>query len=280
MERAGLHASEVAHQLGWSPSRVSRLLSGKRGCSPTDVMAFLTLSGVKGEERDRLMAIAKQANDTGWFQPHGARLPEQLITLIDHENEATSMTEFESTLVPGLLQTAHYARAVIHGVGTVPLEEIDPRVKARMERQSVLDQRRTSKCTFFIHEFVLRLPVGGHLVMWDQLHHLLQLSVRPNIILRVVPARTGVHSAVNGTFRFMEFAEIDPVIYLETETTSVFLESPIEVSAYRKIIARLADVALDEGQSKEMIGNLAVELYADREDHDVDDRSGVAEEQL
>src|SRR6266511_1412263 len=109
MEQAGLHASAVAHRLDWSNSRVSRLLSGKRGGSPTDVVAFLTLCGVTGEERDRLMALSKDQHRPGWFQQHGARLPEQLITLIDHEDEATSMAGFESTLVPGLLQTPHYA---------------------------------------------------------------------------------------------------------------------------------------------------------------------------
>ena len=279
MEKAGFHASALAHELDWSPSRVSRLLSGKRGGNTNDVIAFLTLCGVKGEERERLLELTRDQHRPGWFQQHGARLPEQLVTLIDHENEATSMAEFESTLVPGLLQTAHYARAVMQGVGTVPLEEIEGRVKARMGRQDAFKRPRPPKCTFYIHEFVLRLPVGGHLVMSDQLHQLLRMSVRPYIRLRVIPARVGVHAAINGNFRLMEFAEIAPVVYLETQTSSVFLETPVEIGTYRKILARLEDTALDEGQSKELIANVAVELYADREDHDGGDRSGMAEEQ-
>jgi uncharacterized protein DUF5753 len=130
-------------------------------------------------------------------------------------------------------------------------------------------------CAFYIHEFALRLPVGGADVMSEQLHRLLRLGVRPNVSIRVLPAAIGPLAATAGPFIMMEFAEIKPVVYLESETSSLFLELPIEIDAYRSILDSLDATALSEGQSREFIGDLAVELYGDREDED-----GLAQEQL
>src|SRR5690242_11884029 len=128
MKNAGFHASEMARQLEWSPSRVSRLLAGKR-------------------------------------QQHGARLPKQLRTLIDHENKAVAISQFEFNLIPGLLQTGNYARALIEEAGMHPEDEITDRVAARLGRQHLLSRRNAQRCAFYIHEFALRLPVGGPEVM-------------------------------------------------------------------------------------------------------------------
>jgi transcriptional regulator with XRE-family HTH domain len=113
---AGLNGKQAAHLLGWSPSWVSRLLSGKRGGSEVDIAAFLGVCRVRGPERDRLLALCQEHSTLGWLQQHGSRLPEQLLTLIDHENKAVAINDFETTLVPGLLQTGEYARAVMSRV--------------------------------------------------------------------------------------------------------------------------------------------------------------------
>ena len=104
--------------------------------------------------------------------------------------------------------------------------------------------------------------------MSEQLHHLLRMAVRSYLTLRVVPASLGAHAANAGSFILMEFAEFKPVAYLESETSSVFLELPEEIAAYRRILGALAETALGEEQSRELIATLATELYADREDYD------------
>ncbi|MGH3813790.1 MAG: helix-turn-helix domain-containing protein [Pseudonocardiaceae bacterium] len=268
MLQARLDQKGTARLLGWSQSRVSRLLSGKRGGNEVDVSAFLAVCQVTGEERDRLLGICREQNTSGWLQQHGPRLPKQLLTLIDHENKALTIDEFEPTLVPGLLQTTDYARALIRGAGTIPPDEIEDRVAARLGRQGVFGREHPARFTFFVHEFALRLPVGGPAVMVEQLQHLLRKATRPYLTLRVVPAALGGHAAINGSFRLMEFAEFRPVVYLESETASVFLEKPEEIAAYRRILGLLAETALGEGESAELIATLATELYADREDHD------------
>jgi transcriptional regulator with XRE-family HTH domain len=267
MERAGLDQKGAAEKLGWSQSRVSRLLSGKRGGIEVDVSAFLAVAQVTGAEQERLLKICREQNTPGWLQQHGTRLPQQLRTLIDHENKALTIDAFEPTLVPGLLQTTDYARALIREAGTMPVDETEDRVAARLGRQSLFGRERPARFTFYIHEFVLRLPVGGPAVMLEQLQHLLRKATRPYLTLRVVPAALGGHAAAAGAFRLMEFAEFRPVVYLESETTSLFLEKPEEIAAYRRILGLLAQTALGERESAELIATLATELYADREDH-------------
>ena len=268
MEHAGLNGNEAAHLLGWSQSVVSRLLSGKRGGSEVHVAAFLGLCRVKGPERDRLLALCQELNTPGWLQQHGSRLPKQLVTLINHENKAVTIDAFEATFVPGLLQTGDYARAVISSNVNAPPEELEERVAARLARRSLFSRERPARFTFYVHEFVLRLPVGGAAVMSEQLHHLLRMSTRSYLTLRVVPASLGAYAAMTGAFTLMEFTEFKPVIYLESETSSLFLEKREEIAAYQHILEALADAALDERESRELIASLATELSADGKDHD------------
>jgi hypothetical protein len=188
--------------------------------------------------------------------------------LIDHENKAVTISDFEAIFVPGLLQTGEYARAVISRIVNVPPGEVDDRVAARLARQSLFARERPAAFTFYLHEYALRLPVGGPVVMAEQLRHLHRMSERSYLSLRVLPVALGVHPAMAGAFRLMEFAEFKPVAYLESETSSLFLERPEEIAAYRRILAALAENALSERQSRELIAALATGLYADGEDHD------------
>ncbi len=268
MQQAGLSGKQAAQMLDVTPSYVSMLLAGKRAASEVDIAAFLGVCRVKGAERDRLLALCREQETPGWFQPHGSALPKQLVTLIDHENKAVTISDFETVGVPGLLQTGEYARAVISRIVNVPPGEVNDRVAARLARQSLFARERPAAFTFYLHESVLRLPVGGPAVMAEQLRHLHRMSERSYLTLRVVPIALGAHPAMTGAFRLMEFAEFKPVAYLESETSSVFLERPEEIQAYRNILAALADTALSERQSRELIAALATGLDANGEDHD------------
>ncbi|MBV8539571.1 MAG: hypothetical protein JO364_16045 [Pseudonocardiales bacterium] len=146
------------------------------------------------------------------------------MTLIKYE-KAVAISAFEAIFVPGLLQTAEYARAVISCDVDVPPAEVGEWVTARLARQILFSRERPARFTFYVHEFVLRLRVGGAAVMSDQLHHLLRMSVRSHVTSQVVPASLGAYAAMTGAFRLMEFAESKPVIYLESETSSLFLEN-------------------------------------------------------
>ena len=198
MERAGLNGRQAAHLLNVTPSFVSMLLSGKRGASEVDIAAFLGMCRATGPERDRLLALCREQDTPGWLQQHGSRMPKQLRTLIEHENKAVAISAFEVTVVPGLLQTGEYARAVIKAVVNVPPGEVEDRVAARLARQSLFSRDRPAAFTCYLHESVLRLPVGGSAVMSEQLAHLLRMSTRSCVTLRVVPFSLGAHAAMTG----------------------------------------------------------------------------------
>lgn len=146
----------------------------------------------------------------------------------------------------------------------VPSEE----VAARLARQNLFSRDRPARFTFYLHESALRTPVGGRAVMREQLHHLMRMSTRGYLTLRVVPFSRGAHAAMTGAFRVMEFAEYKPVVYLESETSCLFLEKPEEIIAYRNILGALAEAALGEGQSREFVASVATQFYGNREDHD------------
>ncbi len=268
MERANLSGKRAAHVLGWSETKVSRMLTGRQVFKDTDVSALLALCSVTGDEKERLLELARQYDQQGWLQKYSSDLTKQLRTLINHEARATEITEFEPCFVPGLLQTGDYAQALLERSAMVPPDQIALRVRARLSRQSIFSRDRHPRFTFFLHEQAFRLPVGGPAVMSGQLHHLLQMSVRRYITIRVIPVAFGAHAGVAGACRLMESAEFKPVVYIEEQTAGHFLEEPAEIATYRKIFAAFANCALDERESKDLIAELAVGLYADREDQD------------
>jgi hypothetical protein len=265
MEIARINGKDLADRLGWTPTKVSRLLTGRRGAEEMEVAEFLAVCGIKGQERNRLLALCREQDTQSWFQQFGARLPGQIKTLIDHENQAGRISQFHALVVPGLLQTGTYARDLFSSSATVPTNEIDTRVAARAGRQTIFSRTERPECSFIIHEFVLRLPVGGAEVMSEQLHHLIRLSVRPYITIRVVPAEHGAHAGSAGSFILLESPEFNPVVYLEGETSGLFLERPEEVAAYREVLRSLAAIALSEGESRDLIAAVATDLYG--EDH-------------
>jgi transcriptional regulator with XRE-family HTH domain len=261
MEKANLSGKNAAHLLGWSESKVSRMLTGHQAVKEPDIAALLALCLVKGDEKERLLELAREYNQRGWLQQHASRLPEQLRTLINQENLATQITVFDALRIPGLLQTSDYAQALIERIATIAPDKVESLVSARISRQSLFSRDHRPDFTFYLHEFALRLPVGGPAVMSAQLHQLLQMSVRRYITIRVIPTSFGALPTLDNSCRLVEFAEVKPVVYVEEQTAGNFMEDSATVAAYRKIFQALADCAMDEGESKELIAALAIDLY-------------------
>jgi transcriptional regulator with XRE-family HTH domain len=261
MESAGLNGKATARALGWSETRLSRVLTGKRGVKEVDVASFLGVCAVTGAERARLLDLCREQDKQGWWRQYGLRLPQQLVTLIDHENRASHTREFHATLVPGLLQTSDYAHALMLESGRLAVNDIADWVAMRLARQTLFS-KSAAKFEFFVHEFALRLPIGGSEVMSEQLHHLLRMAGRPRIAIRVVPAAIGGHAGTSGSFTLWDFPDYQPVAYVDGDAYCLFLEKPHETGAYRDVADGLDDVALTAHDSKEMIANLAIELYS------------------
>ena len=268
MERKGLSGNAVAEAIGSSQGQVSKLLSGKRLASEANVAAILALCGVTGQERDTLLTLCHDLGRPGWLQKYPPRLPKQIRTPADHEDSAVNYSDFHPVAIPGLLQTPEYARAWLECSGTVPPEEVSERVNARIERNRIFDRKYPANFLFLIHESVLHSPVGSSEVMSEQLHHLIRMGVRDHVSIRVIPIAVGAHAGPGGAFKLMEFANLRPLVYLEGEITSLFLEEPREIQAYRSVLAALWNVTLDHEASRELISRVAIERFSTGEDDD------------
>jgi uncharacterized protein DUF5753/helix-turn-helix protein len=252
---ANLNGRELAGMLGWDPAKLSDLLNGKGGVTELEVAHLLGVCRTPVAERDHLLTLYREASTTGWWQQHGSTLPIKVRTLIEHENIATSLINWQMNLIPGLLQTADYMRAVILACATAPTTEVEQRVSARLARHSIFDRRLP--CTFYLHEQVLHLPVGGVEVLSAQLHHLLRMSVRPYLSLRVLPTARGAHAGLAGTFTWLGFPKINPMVFLESENASLFVEDEASIKGYRKVLGALDRSSLDEEESRRLISTLA-----------------------
>lgn len=234
--------SRAAHAVGWSESRVSRLVSGKRGVPVADVATLLAVLDVHGERRDVLLAIAEDLFRLGWLQEHGGQPP---TTLAQADDTAMLITTYHSAVVPALLRTPAYAAALARASGVTPLA-----------RQAIYSRPTPPELRFFVDEHVLTHGGAGRETMSDQVHHLLRLAVRPHVVIRVVPTSAGLVCGCPA-FELFEFPRHQPVVHVEHLAATAFLEQPETIAAHRGAIAHLNEVALSELGSRVWLTTLA-----------------------
>jgi transcriptional regulator with XRE-family HTH domain len=262
-ERADLTCEEVGQHLECSGTRISRLETGRISVRPGDVRELLEVYGVGGAEADSLVQLAREARRKGWWHAYGPVLPTWFEAYIGLESEAAGLRDFQPLVMPGLLQTEDYARAVLRAAPQAGSSgEIDRQVALRMERQAILAQATPPDLWLVLSESVLRVHVGGPAVMRAQLRRLIEVAEQPNVTLQILPFTTAAHVQPISPFTMLEFPdEADPtVVYLEHLTGSVFLESEDEIRRYKVVFDHLRAEALGTGQSVDLIARVAAEL--------------------
>jgi transcriptional regulator with XRE-family HTH domain len=260
-EQAGLSGAEVAKRMGMSPSKISRIETGNSGLQIEDVAALLGLYQVPASTRDELLDLVRRSEERGWWTRQPG-LPQLWRSLIDFEAKATRIQNYEALVVPGLLQTAEYTRAIIQGVApTVSEAELDNLVAARMARQTVLTRSSAPQFFAVVDEGALRRPVGGPGVMHRQLHHLLGVAEQPHVTVRVVPLAAGAHAGLRGPFMILEFADEPALVYLENHCTVLFLEEETDLAAYRVALENILQAALAPAATAELITQVASKLH-------------------
>lgn len=246
----------VAARLGWPASKLSRMETGRQGIRIEDVASLLVIYGVTGDERKRLLAMAERS-DPGWWEVLSG-LTVESRTLIQLEAEATAIFNFEPLLVPGILQTPDYARAVMRACG-VSEDEAQVRVTARIGRQVILSRDAPPAVETIIDEGALRRVLGNPWIMARQLRHLMEAADRPAVTLRVVPWSVGGHTGLDGSFAMLQFDRNHPVVYLDHKASGLFLEEPDHVAYFRREADRLEAVALDPDDSMKLISQVIKE---------------------
>jgi transcriptional regulator with XRE-family HTH domain len=262
-EQADLTCEEVGQRLECSGTRISRIETGRINVRPGDVREMLEIYGVTGSEASSLVQLAREARRKGWWHTYGRVLPTWFETYIGLESEAVRLHDFQPLVMPGLLQTEDYARAVLRAAPSAGTTgDIDRQVALRMDRQAVLAQASPPDLWVVLSESVVRAQIGGPAIMRAQLSRLIDVAERVTVTLQVLPFTASAHVHPISPFTILEFAEAaDPaVVYLEHLTGSLFLESEDEFRHYTVVFNRLRAEALEAGQSVDLIAQIAADL--------------------
>ena len=243
-ESQGVTREEAGYRIRASESKISRMELGRVGFKERDVVDLLSMYGVDDErERDALVELARSANAPGWWHQYADVLPDWFQTYVGLEEAASVLRVYEVQFVPGLLQTASYARAVMaRGWPAAPKEEIERRVSMRITRQELLTKQAGPRLWAVVDEAALRRPVGSAEVFRSQLEHLIEVTQDVRITLQVARLRSGSHAAEAGAFTIMRFpdADLPDVVYLEQLTSALYLDKREDVERYSEVMERLS----------------------------------------
>ena len=265
-EERNVTREDAGYAIRSSESKISRLELGRVGFKERDVADLLSLYGVEdADERDALLALAREANQPGWWQRYGDILPGWFQAYVGLEAAASLIRTYEVQFIPGLLQTEDYARAVILlANGSQPKEEIDRRVQLRMERQHTLTRTSPPRFWAIIDEAVLRRPIGGSAAMRSQLEHLAKVAELPNVTLQVIPFGFGGHAGAGGAFTLLRFPDqtMPDVVYIEQLTSALYLDKREDVDTYLESMERLSVEADTPARSSERFLAIRDELGA------------------
>jgi len=259
----GWTVDHVADQLHVSSSKVSRLENGLRGVSPADISNLCDLYRVDGEQRQRLTELARASKQRARWQPLG--LP--YSTYVGLEAEAISISDYGLGVLPGLLQTPHYARAVLRALVPkwVP-EVVEQRVAGRMARQQLLFSEHPPRFEAVVDESVVHRVVGSPDIMRAQLQRLLELADLPSVTLRVIPYDSGALPSGNNKFIILRFAQpiVSDVVFIEGLTGDLYLDDPSEVEVYNTTFRTLVHLAANPDETREIISAMITSYSAPR----------------
>jgi len=235
---------------------LSRIETAHTGISESDLDRLLTVYDVPAEDRDRLRDLNRRGRARVWWTQYRSSVPHPYDEYVALEAEAVLISEWEAQIVPGLLQTDEYARAVIEaGAGVRGQDVVERRLALRMARQSILTLEPIATLSMVLDEAVLHREVGGPGVLRRQLTRLANDSRRPGLELRILPFSAGAHAAQTESFMVLEFAPgtRNPVVHSESLTGGLFQVTPDEVEVYREALTDLRQRALSAEDSRTAI---------------------------
>jgi transcriptional regulator with XRE-family HTH domain len=263
--QAGLTQDQVAETMEWSLSKVIRIEAGTVGVSANDLKALLALYKIADEDQvASLLALARAGRERPWQSVYRDIVSPRLLQLIEFEAAASISRNFQPLVVPGLLQTEEYARAMLRQfAGDTPDTPVDARVEVRMKRQEVLDQADPPLLFFILDEAATRRLVGGRDVMRGQLRRMAELAARPHVTIEVVPFSVGAHPGLQGPFLIEEFPDPadDDVLYLESPQGDVLSrDDPDLILHYREVFEKLRHLSLGPEGSLTFLAKLADDM--------------------
>ncbi|MFH0244611.1 helix-turn-helix domain-containing protein [Streptomyces sp. HK10] len=265
-EAAGLTTVQAADALDCTKGKISRIENGRVAVRMPDLTALMEAYRVEAPElRERLGALARRANRRrreGWWHQYGSVLGDTYRDYIEMETICDGIRTFQAQLIPGLLQTPEYGRAVtVASRAWQTPEEIEQFVQVRIARQERLTGDDPLELWAVLAEGVLHQQVGGPAVMRDQLQHMASLAERPNVTVQVLPFSRGAHSGMFGPYLLLSFPQVSALdlVLTETPTGNIWMEQESEVTRYRKLFDDARTSALPPTESLRLIRRIAKE---------------------
>lgn len=249
---AGLTTAQVGAGVGRGHSYVSRWENGKLVPSPEDTASVLTVCGVNGAERDRLLKLAREAADPDWLAPG---VDQQLAALSEYERSARQIIAAEPMLIPGLCQTFDYATATVAAFGAARAEA-EQQAMTRLGRQHILTDPTSKRFEAFIGEYALRYSTCPREAMSGQLHRLIELGQRANVTIRVVRLDTPLVEMTHGSWTLMSFEDTTPVVYLEHLGSTAAITDRRTVTRCEVAADSLREKAMSPAETAELIADL------------------------
>ncbi|MGA9693592.1 MAG: helix-turn-helix transcriptional regulator [Pseudonocardiaceae bacterium] len=263
-DHAGKTQDEAAVIIDAAASKISRLELGQSGIKLTDLNLLLDFYGVSGEQADWMRDLARAGRQRGRWSGYRTVIPDWFRAYVDLEADASEIRWYQPEVVPGILQTEAYIRAMnATAHPRITDEEVNRQVKVRLERQAVLDQPGTT-LSFILSESALRRNIGDATIMRQQLIHLAEAAERPNVEMQVLPFDAQTFGAAWIGFTILRFDHdaTSDVIYVETYTDGDYRDSQDDVQAYTALWNRLQAAAMGQVESRNLIIRLADEKKA------------------
>jgi transcriptional regulator with XRE-family HTH domain len=263
-EGAGLLGDDVAARLKWSAAKVSRIENAKTFPTTEDVEDLLRLYGADRARRQQLLELRRGAAQKGWWDEYRGSLPPTALVLLDREAEADLARNWEPQVLPGLLQTRDYTRALMAAmqpIVQIPPVWIEQRVEARMARQRHLLHGPNPLTLYTVFdESVLRRQFGDSRVMREQLDHLVEVSELEHVEMRILTQDTPPPTPT-GPFLYLSFPDFPDTVYLEEFFGARFLDDAEQVFAYKRAFDHLMSIALGEAESQQLIREISSERW-------------------
>lgn len=264
--RAGIKSGSAARHADISPGTLTKYEKAENPWPVPIVYVLSEFYGLSQEDRDKLVELARQ-KELGWWHRH-RDIPEWFESYVGLESEAHTVLNYEDGTVPGLLQTADYARSVLGAdVDADSDEQVEAHVTVRLQRQKRLLEDGPLQFNAVVNESALHRTVGSVEVMREQLSTLLERAELPNVDLRVLPFETGAHAASEGSFVIMQFPDLlanvsaDDVVLVEYRAGAVYLEEEHEIELFSRIFQQTQSRALSPEESVKRIQRVRNERF-------------------
>lgn len=256
-ENAGLSQEQVGQHLATHFTSISRIERGLAEVQPATVTRMLDLYGVPSPTRESLVQLAKEASIVGWWTAYGDVFTGSYV---DMEDSATLIRDWEIWVVPGLLQTSAYARALIRaGLPDAPDHEVEQRLRARMARKPLLERDNAPQMHAVLDEAVFRRAPTNRDVMRGQIRALVETP--PHVTIQVLPFEAGWHGGMAGPIVILDFPEelSPPKAYSEGPGGDAYIESMLGVKRCKLVFEAAQQAALSPEDTRAWLTRLAEE---------------------